>query len=298
LVNTCDNVSELDVLIKKFTNDLSIVQKSASNFNDVLDYDQVTQHVEGIMKEIAQSLVKQPTLTFNLTNLNNLISQLNKNCQQTLDTQFFLRFPIREISQSCAPVKLDSIIVADPKHPKMIKDWINPKEDLEFHLLYRGSRDGFGADTFHAKCDSAQKTVTIIKDKANNRVFGGYADQRWNSVSKSHQRSTGTFLFSVDEREKYSLITPNTAIYCRSDYGPTFGSGFDLYVADNCDVNESSSKLINGFERKGKEYEILAKADKFLVEEIEVFAVVSKDFKEIKDFKGEERKKKVDGAMI
>jgi hypothetical protein len=30
-------------------------------------------------------------------------------------------------------------------------------------LLYRGTRDGFGADVFHSKCDDHPNTLTLLK---------------------------------------------------------------------------------------------------------------------------------------
>jgi hypothetical protein len=41
-------------------------------------------------------------------------------------------------------------------------------------LLYRATRDGFDASSFHSKCDGKANTVTIIKTDSNY-VFGGYA---------------------------------------------------------------------------------------------------------------------------
>jgi hypothetical protein len=35
-------------------------------------------------------------------------------------------------------------------------------------LLYRGTRDGFTAKSFHEKCDGKENTITIIKTDAIN----------------------------------------------------------------------------------------------------------------------------------
>ena len=39
-------------------------------------------------------------------------------------------------------------------------------------LIYRASRDGFGADEFHSKCDGKRDTLSIIQT-TNGYVFGG-----------------------------------------------------------------------------------------------------------------------------
>ena len=48
--------------------------------------------------------------------------------------------------------------------------------------MYRGSRDGFTAATFHAQCDNKGATVTIIK-ATTNYIFGGYSTHPWNSTN-------------------------------------------------------------------------------------------------------------------
>ena len=61
----------------------------------------------------------------------------------------------------------------DPFKSQILKD--NQPFDLikvcefsikdKWSLLYRGSRDGFGAADFHSKCDSHKNTLTILKAK-------------------------------------------------------------------------------------------------------------------------------------
>jgi hypothetical protein len=42
----------------------------------------------------------------------------------------------------------------------------------KFTMLYRGTRDGFGSNDFHSKCDGHANTLRILKVKYN--VFGGF----------------------------------------------------------------------------------------------------------------------------
>ena len=54
------------------------------------------------------------------------------------------------------------------------------------------------------------------------------------------------FLFSIRNKDNIqpfkSLVYRNNgnAIYCRSDYGPTFGGGHDLHISDNANSNTNS----------------------------------------------------------
>ena len=48
-------------------------------------------------------------------------------------------------------------------------------------LLYRGTRDGFGADDFHLKSDGHKNTLTILKAKGSSYIFGGFTSITWGS---------------------------------------------------------------------------------------------------------------------
>ena len=47
----------------------------------------------------------------------------------------------------------------------------------KFTLLYRGTRDGFGSNDFHSKCDGHSNTLTKLKVKCN--IFGGFTSVDW-----------------------------------------------------------------------------------------------------------------------
>jgi hypothetical protein len=51
----------------------------------------------------------------------------------------------------------------------------------KWSLLYRGTRDGFGARAFHTKCDGHPNTLTICKAKESSYIFGGFTTVRWES---------------------------------------------------------------------------------------------------------------------
>lgn len=45
------------------------------------------------------------------------------------------------------------------------------KDDLNWRLLYRGSRDGFLSKSFHKKCDKHPNTLTVIKTDLGKNFF-------------------------------------------------------------------------------------------------------------------------------
>lgn len=73
----------------------------------------------------------------------------------------------------------DSLILNRTMAKKLIK-LCEFSENTDWELIYRASRDGFGADDFHYKCDNVAKTLTIIQSK-ENYVFGGYTEEIWST---------------------------------------------------------------------------------------------------------------------
>ena len=115
--------------------------------------------------------------------------------------------------------------------------------DKQFKLLYRATRDGFAAADFHAKCDHQSRTLTIIKT-TDGYIFGGYTAVAWES-SGDPKVDPNAFLFtSVNSLSKPLLIpfkvgSTNT-IYCNATYGPTFGSGHDIKIANSSNTTTDS----------------------------------------------------------
>ena len=106
----------------------------------------------------------------------------------------------------------------------------------KWSLLYRATWDGFGAKDFHSKCDGHSNTLTIVKAKESEFIFGGFTTVTWES-SSLFKSDPNAFLFSLTNRDKRPLktkIDPNKhqhAIHCNSDDGPTFG-GHDIKIAN------------------------------------------------------------------
>jgi hypothetical protein len=49
---------------------------------------------------------------------------------------------------------------------------------LRMIIVYRGTEDGFTAESFHKKCDNIPNTMTFVKTDMEN-VFGGFASIPW-----------------------------------------------------------------------------------------------------------------------
>ena len=144
------------------------------------------------------------------------------------------------------------------------------KKIIKYTLLFRASRDGYKASNFHSKCDGKTNTVTLVETMTLRR-FGGFTDAQWEQSSGSYKSGSNGFVFSLDNNEIYYNKDNRYNIYCHSSYGPTFGGGFDFYICDSCNSNNSSyDSSGNSYETNGKQY-ALAGSYNFLVRDYEVF---------------------------
>jgi len=216
--------------------------------------------------------VNFPKLNFLLeSNLSELAQDFREEIRPFFDKQLSIANPIFEFNSTNA-VSIDSKLIKG-EQASMLKKWIS-NGTVRFKLIFRGTRDGFSASTFHSKCDKSKPTVSIIQSN-NNKIFGGFTDQDW-TVNNTYKNSTNAFLFSITEKEKF-LLKPNMAQY--SSYGnasflAAFGGGYDFYLCDNCNsVNSSYSNFGHSYETNGKPKEFLTGAYNFTVKEIEVYTV-------------------------
>lgn len=109
---------------------------------------------------------------------------------------------------------------------------INPS----LNLLYRASRDGFDASTFHSLCDNHSNTVAIIKSQLTNNVFGAVNYLAWSSNTTQNDSSSApnaAFLYSLrragfSEYSKYWQDLANKNLHTNiivgdPDCGPRLG---------------------------------------------------------------------------
>jgi hypothetical protein len=81
----------------------------------------------------------------------------------------------------------------------------------KWSLLYRGTRDGFGTNDFHSKCDGHANTLTIFKAKESQFIFDSYSylcssykhPQYEYGTNEAETFLAGSFNFHLDEIEVY-----------------------------------------------------------------------------------------------
>jgi len=151
----------------------------------------------------------------------------------------------------------------------------------KWSLLYRGTRDGFGAVEFHSRCDGHSNTLTILKAKQTSYIFGGFTTVSWESSGR-WKSDPNAFIFSLTNRDnqpckmKSDPARSQFSIYCDSDNGPSFG--VDIHIADNANTTDESYsdlgdcyKHLQYAEGTNEAKTFLAGSFRFQLDEIEVF---------------------------
>jgi hypothetical protein len=128
------------------------------------------------------------------------------------------------------------------------------------NLLFRSTRDGATAATFHAHCDEQGPTLTLIKDTDGN-VFGGYTQKDWGSPEVwEFVSDPAAFLISVFNPYGappmlFSSIGGRCSILRDLSYGPYFGGG--IWVTgtfdDKCAIYVTGRQYANPTDRPAKE---------------------------------------------
>ncbi len=134
-------------------------------------------------------------------------------------------------------------ILLNEEEKKMVCDWIlkqmkSEGKKIQMNLLYKLTNNGDSASTFHSCCNSKGYTLSLIRTTKGYRC-GGFTSQSWASRG-NYVNDANAFLFSLDYKEQYFTHEGTNAIYDNGSYGPTFGNGHDLYIANSCSQNNSS----------------------------------------------------------
>ena len=168
----------------------------------------------------------------------------------------------------------------------ILKDIIKEQEEIElvvnkisekypgstYRLLYKGSRDGDGANDFHSKCDEAEKTLIIVEDNYGNR-FGGFTTQDWGG-QYLQKKDDEAFIFSIDKKKVYDVIPNQNAIGCYPNFGPVF-FGCQIRIYDNFLTKGGTTykKGLNYYTTE--DFELTNGNQNFGVRDIEVYEVES-----------------------
>ena len=170
---------------------------------------------------------------------------------------------IKNIGKSCSNQFINSKIKFDEN---LVKDWIG--KNFTSELLFSTSKNGFKPTEFHRLCDNKGPTIIFIETK-KGCIFGGYTELDWDK-SDQYKTDDSTFLFSINNKAKYTRKNKLCSICCRDDLAPSFGGDGnpDFYCMGSCERGGLYNK--NTFATK----EELNNGDSsFEVKEMEVYQI-------------------------
>jgi hypothetical protein len=186
--------------------------------------------------------------------------------------------------------KIDSTIIKQKKEIDFLEerlkrnDPILMKRTVVYKLLYRATKDGNSASSFHKNCDNISGTLTVIKTSKGMR-FGGYTESTWNTngsnaVNKKDNKGIA-FCYSLDLFEIYNNAdNAESSIRCYNNEGPDFYGGdcymFDIYFPIDTNTNSLTGyqKSHTSYGKLEKDYEINNGEQKFVMQELEVFQIL------------------------
>lgn len=166
------------------------------------------------------------------------------------------------------------------------------------NLIYRASEDGFDAMDFHYAADQFRPTLTIVKSEYGH-VFGGWSMNNW-QIKSCWRTDIHAWMFlgvaketilarhglnSLDLPIVFEIARPLYSTRMKPFYGPVFGRGFDMFIANESNINRQSYAHLGYAYRLNIEmdrnedrlYDLLGGSLWFKVIDIEIFHVFPKD---------------------
>ena len=136
------------------------------------------------------------------------------------------------------PPPCDSLILKNSNKGEeflsQILEWCGHKK---MFLIFRGTRDGMNASSFHEKCDNKGETITLYQNDKGN-IFGGYASISWTNNSGSYFSAPSSFIFTLSniyntQPTKFPNKKDGKEVCHNREYGPLFGEGCDIRISSD-----------------------------------------------------------------
>jgi hypothetical protein len=166
---------------------------------------------------------------------------------------------------------MDSLIISKEDDINLLKEWIFPKKNISFQLIYRATRDGDTKKDFHRMCDDKSPTIFIFKTP-KNFIFGGYTTVPSNISNNKEEliKDEKAFVFSLNQRKKNMTKEVEHSIYKDNYHLIIFGNGNNSIQINN-NILKNKKHWNNP---KGSYGDIILTENKeFSIVEMEVFQV-------------------------
>ena len=185
----------------------------------VKDINSRVSYLEAIIveqdKKINEQNIKIISLEERLKKLETIITEYNEQKKKEKEEEKELLFDSEILNQ---------------ENQEMLINWL-PRKPCKINLLLNSKKDGDFIKTFINKSDGKSPTLAIIKT-IDGKIFGGYTTKIW---KEGPVRDENAFVFSVDNKKKYNILKPETAIgYSKNNFW-LFGWDNNAFVIyDNC----------------------------------------------------------------
>ena len=182
--------------------------------------------------------------------------------------------------------KKNSITISDSKLCAIKGEILKNSEDKEFlfericknakrinlQLIFKATvdaKDNNFAEAFHRLCDHKNNTLVLIETDDGLR-FGGFTTCKWEGNTQKYDDNA--FVFSLDNRKIYNVISGEKAIQCNPNRGPIF-LGPQIYIKDNAfEEGGSTCESQRNYETE-ENFELNGGNQNFNIREIEVYSV-------------------------
>jgi len=267
---------------------LHIENFEQKNINDEL-VKKVNDLEDKLNKEIEENKIYKKIINENkkIINENQKIINENKNIINELKEEIkILKNEINDLKNwkkekiEKKEKEKESNIIKDKKEYEFIENRLKlagNNRDIRYKLLYRASKDGDKAKTFHEKCNGIKGTLCLV-ETTDNIKLGGYTEALWDG--SGFKKDDKAFCFSLNLKKIYNVGIPEYAIQPRENYGPRFAN--TLFGIENESFKKgekggwcsyTSDKAYGIIE---KTYEITGGKEYFGVKEVEVFQIIFK----------------------
>ncbi|CAB4427810.1 unnamed protein product [Rhizophagus irregularis] len=172
-------------------------------------------------------------------------------------------------------MNINSKIISLP-YIEIVTKWINRLKitdrltnSYKYKLLFYGScNDGFIINKLHDICNNQSHTITFIKMKDSDEIFGGYNPIKW-KFDNSFSITKDSFIFSFKNNNFIlsRVMDERCAINNSPYYGLSFGNG------DLC-LYQTLHELRIDCKKTNYEKQIRENNSKYIVKEFEVFQIM------------------------
>ena len=110
--------------------------------------------------------------------------------------------------------------------------------------MYRGSLHGWDRSKFHELCDKKGPTLTLMKSKVSQQIFGGFTTKSWDDI-RDFKEDESAVVFNLTTKTTFKLTNPSKAINCAQWFGPCFGDSALSLLSDPLNKEDGGCCYVN-----------------------------------------------------